>query len=80
MRKALLMTAALGSLALASLLSTGAQAGPNLVENGGFEMNTLRRPEPSGGAERRHSRLNPGRGRFRSGFLLYKPAKAAASG
>jgi hypothetical protein len=40
MRKALLMTAALGSLALAPLLSTGAQAGPNLVENGGFETTT----------------------------------------
>jgi hypothetical protein len=45
MRKALLMTAALGSLALAPLLSTGAQAAPNLVQNGGFEMNTL--PPPS---------------------------------
>ena len=44
MRKALLATAALGSLALAPLLSTGAQAGPNLVENGGFEMNTLPAP------------------------------------
>ena len=44
MRKALLVTAALGSLALAPLLSTGAQAGPNLVENGGFEMNTLPSP------------------------------------
>jgi hypothetical protein len=44
MRKALLVTAALGPLALAPLLSTGAQAGPNLVENGGFEMNTLPPP------------------------------------
>lgn len=44
MRKALLMTAALGSLALAPLLSTGAQAGPNLVENGGFE--TTMQPLP----------------------------------
>jgi hypothetical protein len=44
MRKALLVTAALGSLALAPLLSTGAQAAPNLVENGGFEANTLPLP------------------------------------
>ena len=43
MRKALLMTAALGSLALAPLLSAGAQAA-NLVQNGGFETNTLPSP------------------------------------
>jgi hypothetical protein len=43
MRKALLVTAALGPLALAPLLSTGAQAA-NLVQNGGFEMNTLPSP------------------------------------
>ena len=43
MRKALLMTAALGSLALAPLLSAGAQAA-NLVQNGGFEQNTLPSP------------------------------------
>ena len=40
MRKALLMTAALGSLGLAPLLSAGAQAA-NLVQNGGFETTTL---------------------------------------
>ena len=44
MRKALLVTAALGPLALAPLLTTGAQAAPNLVQNGGFEMNTLPAP------------------------------------
>jgi hypothetical protein len=43
MRKALLVTAALGSLALAPLLSMGAQAA-NLVQNGGFETNTLPSP------------------------------------
>ncbi len=54
MRKALVMTAALGSLALAPLLSTGAQAA-NLVQNGGFETNTLPSPlltlTPASGAE-----------------------------
>ena len=40
MRKTLLVTAALGSLALAPLLSTGAQAA-NLVQNGGFETTAL---------------------------------------
>ena len=40
MRKALLASAALGSLALAPLLSTGAQAA-NLVQNGSFETTTL---------------------------------------
>jgi hypothetical protein len=44
MRKALLVTAALGPLALAPLLSAGAQAAPNLVQNGGFEMDTLPSP------------------------------------
>ena len=43
MRNALMVTAALGSLALAPLLSTGAQAA-NLVQNGGFEQNTLPLP------------------------------------
>jgi hypothetical protein len=43
MRKALIVTAALGSLGLAPLLSTGAQAA-NLVQNGGFEQNTLPSP------------------------------------
>jgi PEP-CTERM motif len=43
MRRAFLTTAAIGSLALAPLLSTGAQAA-NLVENGGFETNTLPSP------------------------------------
>jgi hypothetical protein len=43
MKKALLLTAAIGSLALAPLLSTGAQAA-NLVQNGGFETNTLPSP------------------------------------
>jgi PEP-CTERM motif len=42
MRKALLATAALGSLALAPLLSTAQAA--NLVQNGGFEMTTLTPP------------------------------------
>jgi hypothetical protein len=46
MRKALLMTAAFGPLALAPLLSTGAQAA-NLVQNGGFETNTLPAPNPT---------------------------------
>ena len=53
MRKALLATAALGSLALAPLLSAGAQAA-NLVQNGGFEMTTLHRllnPANASGAE-----------------------------
>jgi PEP-CTERM motif len=43
MRKALLVSAALGSLALAPLLTAGAQAA-NLVQNGGFETNTLPSP------------------------------------
>ena len=43
MRKALLVTAALGSLALAPLLSASAQAA-NLVQNGGFETTTLPPP------------------------------------
>jgi hypothetical protein len=43
MRKALLVTAAVGALALAPLLSAGAQAA-NLVQNGGFETNTLPLP------------------------------------
>ena len=54
MRKALLVTAALGPLALAPLLSAGAQAAPNLVQNGGFEMNTLPatlNPPDASGAE-----------------------------
>ena len=38
-----MVTAALGSLALAPLLSAGAQAA-NLVQNGGFEQNTLPSP------------------------------------
>jgi hypothetical protein len=42
MRKALLMTAAFGSLALAPLLSTAHAA--NLVQNGGFEMTNLTPP------------------------------------
>jgi hypothetical protein len=46
MKKALLLTAAIGSLALAPLLSTGAQAA-NLVQNGGFETNTLPAPLPT---------------------------------
>ena len=44
-RKALVMTAAVGSLAMAPSLSTGAQAANNLVENGGFENTML--PLPS---------------------------------
>jgi hypothetical protein len=45
MRKALLMTAALGSLALSPLLSAGAHAAsPNMVLNGGFETTTLPPP------------------------------------
>ena len=54
MRKALLVTAALGPLALAPLLGAGAQAAPNLVQNGGFEMNTLPatlNPPDASGAE-----------------------------
>ena len=43
MRKALLMTAALGSLALGPVLSAGAQAA-NLVQNGGFETTNLPSP------------------------------------
>ncbi len=43
MRKASLVTAALGSLALAPILSAGAQAA-NLVQNGGFETTTLPSP------------------------------------
>ncbi len=52
MRKTLLATAALGSLALAPLLSTGVQAA-NLVQNGGFETNTLPtlNPANASGAE-----------------------------
>jgi hypothetical protein len=45
MRKVLLVTAALGPLALAPLLSTGAQAADNLVKNGDFETTML--PPPS---------------------------------
>ena len=43
MRKALMVATALGSLAVAPLLSTGAQAA-NLVQNGGFENDTLPSP------------------------------------
>ena len=43
MRKTLLVTAALAPLALAPLLSTGAQAA-NLVQNGGFETTALPTP------------------------------------
>ena len=52
MRKTLLATAALGLLALAPLLSTGVQAA-NLVQNGGFETNTLPtlNPANASGAE-----------------------------
>ena len=39
-----MVTAALGSLAVAPLLSTGAQAAANLVQNGGFENDTLPSP------------------------------------
>ena len=52
MRKSLMMTAALGSLALAPLLSTSAQAA-NLVQNGGFETTALPplNPANASGAE-----------------------------
>jgi hypothetical protein len=44
MRKVLMLATALGSLAVAPLLSTGAQAAANLVLNGGFENDTLPSP------------------------------------
>ena len=46
MRKALVMTAAVGSLALGARLNTGAQAANNLVQNGGFETTMLPLPSP----------------------------------